>query len=134
MLINLDRTVTPLVALRSDLLLGVMPDTVREDHEILLERGATLILYTDGLIERRGQTLLKDLQRLQGVLEALATDDTDLDTLVDRLLTEMLPARPEDDVAVVAIRLHRQDRPRPVEAGPQRVPAHVAAEPTEIGS
>ena len=34
----------------------------------------------------------------------------------------MLPPHAEDDVAVVAVRLHRQDRPRPAEAGPNRVP------------
>jgi hypothetical protein len=66
---------------------------------------------------------------LQAVLEGLAPQDTDLDTLVDRMLALMLPAQPEDDVAVIAVRLHRQDRPRPTEAGPQRVPPHVPPEP-----
>ncbi|NAZ84351.1 serine phosphatase, partial [Kineococcus sp. R8] len=49
----------------------------------------------------------------------------DLDTLVDGLLQRLLPPHPEDDVAVIAVRLHRQDRPRPPEAGPVRVPPHV---------
>ena len=38
------------------------------------------------------------------------------------------PAR-EDDVALVAVRLHRQDRPRPAEAGPKCVPPEVPAGP-----
>jgi hypothetical protein len=44
----------------------------------------------------------------------------------------MLPARPEDDVALVGVRLHRQDRPRPAEAGPRRLPGGVADEPETI--
>ena len=40
----------------------------------------------------------------------------------------MLPPHAEDDVAVVAVRLHRQDRPRPAEAGPNLVPPHVPPE------
>ena len=34
-----------------------------------------------------------------------------------------------DDVALVAVRLHRQDVPRPAEAGPERVPPNVPDEP-----
>ncbi|WP_432572554.1 SpoIIE family protein phosphatase [Kineococcus sp. SYSU DK005] len=113
----------------ADLLLGVLPELTRTDHEVVLERDATVLLYTDGLVERRDQPLQAGLEKLQEVLVDLAADDSDLDTLVDRLLVEMLPARPEDDVAIIAVRLHRQDRPRPLEAGPQRVPAHVPPEP-----
>ena len=40
---------------------------------------------------------------------------------MDRLLARMLPANPEDDVAVIAVRLHRRDRLRPGQACPQRV-------------
>ena len=129
MVINPDGSVLPLVGVRADLLLGVAPQWPRKESEVVLDRGATVVLYTDGLVERRDQPLQEGLEKLQDVLKDLAADDSDLDTLVDRLLQEMLPARPEDDVAVVAVRLHRQDRPRPVEAGPQRVPPHVPAEP-----
>jgi hypothetical protein len=41
----------------------------------------------------------------------------------------MLPEHPEDDVALVAVRLHRQDRPRPPEAGPNVVPPDVPHSP-----
>lgn len=129
MIISTDGTVLPLSGTHADLLLGVVPDVARLNHEVLLERGATVLLYTDGLVERRDQSLSAGLDRLQEVLKRLAADDTDLDTLVDRLLVEMLPVQQEDDVAVIAIRLHRQDRPRPAEAGPQRIPDHVPPEP-----
>ncbi|MEW9264549.1 SpoIIE family protein phosphatase [Kineococcus endophyticus] len=134
MVINPDGTVLPLAGASSDLLLGVLPGTRRRDAEVVLDRGSTVVLYTDGLVERRSdQSLAVGLDRLRDVLEELAQaggpDGLDLDTLVDEMLTRMLPARVEDDAAVVALRLHRQDRPRPAEAGPRRVPPHVPDEP-----
>jgi serine/threonine protein phosphatase PrpC len=110
----------------ADLLLGIDPTTERHESEITLDRGATLLLYTDGLVERRGQNLDEGLARLRALLLELA--DRPLAELCDELLTRLLPARAEDDVALVAVRLHPQDEPRPAEAGPQRVPPEVPDE------
>jgi hypothetical protein len=52
-----------------------------------------------------------------------------LQQLLDEVLERLVDGRPEDDVALVAVRLHRQDRPRPVEAGPNEVPAVVPPDP-----
>jgi len=52
-----------------------------------------------------------------------------LDALCDAILRRMAPERPEDDVALVAVRLHRQDQPRPAEAGPDDIPDNVDREP-----
>jgi hypothetical protein len=38
----------------------------------------------------------------------------------------------QDDVAMLAIRLHPQDRPRPAEAGPQTVPPNIEPAPDVI--
>ena len=46
----------------------------------------------------------------------------ELGELCDELLARMLPEAPDDDVALVAVRLHPQEKPRPAEAGPNRVP------------
>ena len=54
--------------------------------------------------ERRGQSIDDGLQQLRDTLEALATEDRSLDDLCDQVLARMLPPRPEDDVALVAIR------------------------------
>ena len=43
-----------------------------------------------------------------------------LGELCDALMDRLLPSTRDDDVAMVAVRLHRQDEPRPPEAGPQR--------------
>jgi serine phosphatase RsbU (regulator of sigma subunit)/PAS domain-containing protein len=123
MLIHPDGQVQPLVNLDSELLLGIDSGTSRTDTVTVVDRGATLLLYTDGLVERRGQDLDAGLALLRTTLTELA--DLELDDLCDQLLARMQPAKPEDDVALVAVRLHRQDRPRPAEAGPQRVPPNV---------
>ena len=49
-----------------DLLLGVDPDTPRHHHAIALRPGATVVLYTDGLVERRDASLDDGLGRLLG--------------------------------------------------------------------
>ena len=114
---------------KADLLLGVVPDTARQEHEVLLGYGTTVLLYTDGLIEARDQPIEEGLERLQGTLTDLAADDLSLDDLVDQLLARMLPPQPEDDVALVAVRLHDERKPRPAEAGPNRTPPGVPATP-----
>jgi len=96
-----------------------------------VDRGSTLLLYSDGLVERRGESLDVGLERLRTVAEGLAAAGADLDELVDGLLARLVDVqgeRADDDVALIAVRLHRQDQPRPSEAGPNRVPEGVPAE------
>ena len=103
---------------QTNTLLGLFPDAHRTESVTTLPRGATVLLYTDGLVERRGEGLEQGIARLAGVLRELAAEGLDLDRVCDEVLRRMLPKRPEDDVALVAVRLHREDRPRPAEAGP----------------
>jgi PAS domain S-box-containing protein len=127
MVINPDGTVLVLSGVRADPLLGVLPDIDRVESEVTLDRGATVLLYTDGLIERRDRSLVDGMAALRDALEELG--GRDLDTLCDEILARMLPEHPEDDVALVAVRLHRQDRPRPAVAGPNVVPPDVPDAP-----
>ena len=129
LVINPDGGVLALSPLSSDLLLGVMPTATRRESTVTLDRGATVLLYTDGLVERRDQSLEAGLTRLQDVLEDIAAHDLTLDELCDQVLARMLPPRPEDDVALVAVRLHPQHAPRPFEAGPNRIPPNVPDSP-----
>ena len=130
MVINADGTVTALSGVTSDLLLGVLPGTSRRESEVTLDRGSIVLLYTDGLVERRGQSLEDGLVKLQDVLEDLG--NRDVDELCDELLVHMLPDRREDDVALVAVKLHRQDEPRPESAGPRRIPSGVQDSPEVV--
>lgn len=104
----------------TDMMLGVDPAAPRRESQVTLDYDAVVLLYSDGLIERRDQDLDHGLDRLQQTLAELA--GRSLDDLCDELLARMLPDDPDDDVALVAVRLHPQDRPRPAEAGPNRVP------------
>jgi serine phosphatase RsbU (regulator of sigma subunit) len=104
-------------------MLGIAPDRERADNVVTLDRGATVLLYTDGLIESRARPLSQGLVDLREALKGMGRDD--LDTLCDTLVAQ-LPTEPaEDDIALVGVRLHPQDRPRPAVAGPTRVPPDV---------
>ena len=88
----------------NDLLLGFDPSTRRHENEVLLPVGGTLVLYTDGLVERRAQVVDDGIAMLAGHLGELARAGTPLEELCDHLLTRMLPDRLEDDVALLAVR------------------------------
>jgi serine phosphatase RsbU (regulator of sigma subunit) len=124
---NPDGSVAELASWRGDLLLGVDPETGREESVVTLDRGATVLLFTDGLIERRDADLDAGMARLRETLRELA--DEPLQDLLDEVLHRLVDGTPEDDVALVAVRLHRQDRPRPAIAGPNRVPDVVPDDP-----
>ncbi len=110
--INPDGSVRVLDGEDPDLLLGLDSRTERVEHVLTVDRGATLLLYTDGLVERRGEDLETGMERLCAELERLVAASPDLDRLCDRLLARMVPSRREDDIALVAVRLHPQDDSR----------------------
>ena len=85
-----------------DLLMGLVPDTRRADHEVVLEPGSTVLLYTDGLVERRGAPLEQGLEWLVGAAAELA--DLPLEDLCDALLG-LLPDAVEDDIALLVLRV-----------------------------
>jgi serine phosphatase RsbU (regulator of sigma subunit) len=106
-----------------DLLLGILPEAQRTDQVVELEAGSIVLLYTDGLVERRGMSLDVGLDRLRAAVSRVG--DRPLQELCDAVLEQLLPRDAEDDVALVAVRLHPQHRSRPPEAGPTSVPPTV---------
>lgn len=79
--------------------LGVDPGC-RRTSSVNFEGTARLILYTDGLVERRGSTIDAGLGRLAAVASRLA--DLEGDEFLDRLVAEMAPAgEQQDDIAVL---------------------------------
>lgn len=90
---------------RGDLLLGVDAATTRTEHTMLLESGATVLLFTDGLVEQRDADLDAGTDRLIALIEDLDDGRGSLDEFCDGLVQGMLEGRPDDDVALIAIRL-----------------------------
>lgn len=83
------------------LLLGMDPDATRGTARNALPAHSTLLLYTDGLIERRDEPLDDALHRLRRHAADLAREP--LDTFCDELLIG-LGADSTDDIAVLAVR------------------------------
>lgn len=82
-----------------NILLG-LDSSPREDHCLALPQGSTIVLYTDGLVERRHADLTDGLSWLQDTLrdqQHLSVDD-----LTALLLSQVEDA--EDDVALLILR------------------------------
>lgn len=72
-----------------------------------LEPGSTVVLYTDGLVERRGEDLDQGIDRLA---DALAASAGAPDAVRDRLVEHMnLPVAHDDDVALLVVHLPRHE-------------------------
>lgn len=101
--------VTRLAADRPDMILGVRSGALRTESIVSLARGTTLLFYTDGLVERRTIGVQAGMESLQALLAQLAAQHPTLDlaALTDEILARMVPDRPEDDVALLAVRLLR---------------------------
>ncbi|WP_052862806.1 SpoIIE family protein phosphatase [Streptomyces niger] len=83
------------------LLLGMDPDMPRPGAEAPLPPHSTVLLYTDGLVERRDESLDVSLSRLRRLTAALAREP--LDVFCDELLIG-LSADSVDDIALLAVR------------------------------
>ncbi|MBC9735251.1 SpoIIE family protein phosphatase [Nocardioides marmotae] len=94
-----------LVDVEPGLLLGLQPEVDRRESVVELRRGSMLLLFTDGLVERRDQPLDDGLALLAKRLTGLFHEGRGLESFGDELLRRMLPARREDDVALVAVHL-----------------------------
>ncbi|MEU6914073.1 SpoIIE family protein phosphatase [Streptomyces olindensis] len=84
------------------ILLGTQAGVPRPDATALLPPGATLVLYTDGLIESPRHTLDEGLGRLRQHAAALA--HRPLASFTDQLLRRVRPVGNDDDVALLALR------------------------------
>ena len=83
-------------------MLGVDPAVQRDGHTAFLAVGQTLLLCTDGLIERRGADYDDGVAALVQALAGL--QDLPLDDLAETLLRRLKPAVADDDIALIAVR------------------------------
>ncbi|MGQ4379668.1 PP2C family protein-serine/threonine phosphatase [Streptomyces sp. SAS_267] len=85
--------------------LGARPEHVPHPHaELRYTRGDTFVLYTDGLIERRGEDIDASLRRLTDALTRHG--DREPEGLADALLADLgVSSGAPDDIALIVIRL-----------------------------
>ncbi|MEJ7797125.1 MAG: SpoIIE family protein phosphatase [Solirubrobacteraceae bacterium] len=86
--------------------LGCSEATVR-DAVVDLAVGSTLLLYTDGLVERRGGLIDDGLESLRRIVE---DHEGDLEELLDDVIARLGADAAADDVSILALRRHPADR------------------------
>jgi PAS domain S-box-containing protein len=99
--------------------LGVEPAAVYLVEEMTLPPGATLVLFTDGLVERHDVPLEAALERARALAETHGRESPP--SIAQALRDRLVPAQPSDDVAIMVVRI-ASTRP----AFRMRVPAHPA--------
>ncbi|MEV7175160.1 SpoIIE family protein phosphatase [Kitasatospora sp. NPDC093679] len=87
------------------LLLGATPDARYEEQVLPMDPGDVLLLYTDGLVERRGTA---DEESLRQLLAAAGAPGPDLGGWLDTLL-EHSRSDTDDDTCLIAVRTDPQD-------------------------
>ncbi|MER5352324.1 SpoIIE family protein phosphatase [Kitasatospora sp. NPDC002551] len=84
-------------------LLGALADAEYEEDTARLEPGDVLLLYTDGLVERRDRPVEESVDHL---IRAAGRPGPDLERYLD-LLLELSPADTDDDTCLVAVRVEQ---------------------------
>jgi serine phosphatase RsbU (regulator of sigma subunit) len=70
--------------------------------DVTLEQGDAIVLYTDGLIERRGETIDAGIDRLSGVIA-----EVPVSAMAEHAFSTLLPEIPSDDAAIIVAELCR---------------------------
>jgi PAS domain S-box-containing protein len=102
--------------------IGASDPAVFREETAVIPPGSSLLLYTDGLVERREVGLEERLGQLAEVAGAAGDD---LDALCDRVIHLVLgDGDPRDDVALLAV--------RPLPAASERISLTLPAEPASL--
>jgi len=89
------------VPLQGAIALGASQTSTYKAETVPFPAGTMIVLYTDGLVERRDEPIDDGLDRLR----VLGAQFDDVDRVCAELVDRMLEGEPADDVAVVAARL-----------------------------
>ncbi len=94
---------TRLLTEAQSVLVGAALGLPRDELTAELPPGSTLVLCTDGLVERRDRDPDEGLEALRAAVER--ADGADADTVCDELLSALGAARRDDDVALLVVRV-----------------------------
>ncbi len=97
--------------------IGVQHDATYEEVSVTLAEGSTLLAFTDGLFERRGERIDAGLGRLRSV--AAECEECPVDEVLSVLLDRLVPSGAEDDTAILGMRWEEPDHQGPLEDQPQ---------------
>ncbi|MFF8731946.1 PP2C family protein-serine/threonine phosphatase [Streptomyces sp. NPDC015171] len=100
---------------RPGVMLGVPLPYEYEDHTAVLPAGSTLVLYTDGLVERRAHGIDPGIELLERTLADLDESAVeDLDGCAESLLKPLVhDSERDDDVCLLLCRTVAPARPKP---------------------
>lgn len=109
-----------------------LSEGARHSDTVRLRPGDVLVAYTDGLIERRSRPMRAGLQALVEVMQQAT--ERDAEGVGERLL-EKLGDSPEDDTAVVVLRVPMDvaDVPAPRAAAPRQRRWQLPSDPSSVG-
>jgi serine phosphatase RsbU (regulator of sigma subunit)/anti-sigma regulatory factor (Ser/Thr protein kinase) len=83
--------------------LGVRPDRTRPEAHVTVPPRGTLLLYSDGLVERRGSPLDQGIARASAVVQD--GHDSSLDDLANQIMSDLAPRGGyQDDVVLLLYR------------------------------
>jgi hypothetical protein len=89
-----------MLEMEPNLILG-LGEGERTDHAVALEPGATVVFYTDGLVERRGISLQRGFDWLVELVDGL--EALDAEAICDHILAETSDTV-DDDIALLVLR------------------------------
>jgi serine phosphatase RsbU (regulator of sigma subunit)/anti-sigma regulatory factor (Ser/Thr protein kinase) len=81
---------------------GATPKASYAEADLAVDPGTTLVLYTDGLVERRSESIDEGIERLARLVEET---DGSLDELADEIVARLTTSGHTDDVAFLAVHL-----------------------------
>jgi serine phosphatase RsbU (regulator of sigma subunit)/anti-sigma regulatory factor (Ser/Thr protein kinase) len=89
--------------------LGLAQPPTFAETEIPLRPGTSVLLYTDGLVERRDESLEDGLERLRAAAARIVTGSEPAEAITELVDDVLGPGRPADDVALMLVQ--RDARP-----------------------
>jgi serine phosphatase RsbU (regulator of sigma subunit)/anti-sigma regulatory factor (Ser/Thr protein kinase)/transcriptional regulator with GAF, ATPase, and Fis domain len=103
------------------IVLGIRPDWSRPEARVTLPARATLVLYTDGLVERRRVPMEHGISRVAALVQKGRTSE--LDDLANQIMSRLAPSGGyQDDVALLLYR-----HPAPLELNFPADDSHLAS-------